>query len=81
MKLTPPHPGHTLGVVSLAVASNGLVASSALDSFVRVWDLKTHETRCVIECPAAENWAVAFEARSCLHWFPYDPVGVMNAVP
>ena len=49
--------GHTLGVVALAAAPNGLVASSALDSLIRVWSVDTHETRCVIETPPAERLA------------------------
>jgi len=53
--------GHTLGVVALAVSTNGLVASSALDSLIRVWDIETHETKCVIESPPAENWELAFQ--------------------
>ena len=36
------------------------MASSALDSQIRVWDIATHETKVVIACPPAENWHVAF---------------------
>ena len=36
------------------------MASSALDSQIRVWDVATHETKVVIACPPAENWHVAF---------------------
>ena len=35
------------------------MASSALDSQIRVWDIATHETKVVIACPPAENWHVA----------------------
>ena len=53
--------GHSLGVVSLAASPDGsTVASSALDSQIRVWDVATHETKVVIACPPAENWHVAF---------------------
>ena len=45
----------------MAASPNGLVASSALDSLIRVWHCGTHETKCVIECPPAENWQLAFQ--------------------
>ena len=37
--------GHTLGAVSVAASESGLVASSALDSMIRVWELESSETR------------------------------------
>ena len=47
--------------MSLAASPDGAtVASSALDSHVRVWDARSHETRVVVACPPAENWHVAF---------------------
>ena len=50
-----------MGVVSLAASPDGAtVASSALDSQIRVWDARTHETRVIVACPPAENWHVAF---------------------
>eukprot|EP00877_Chromochloris_zofingiensis_P010753 jgi/Chrzof1/5931/Cz16g21010.t1 len=53
--------GHTLGVVSLAVDSTGqYAASSALDSTIRVWDVKTTDTKGIIETPPTETWAIAF---------------------
>mmetsp|Transcript_33252 Transcript_33252/g.81713 ORF Transcript_33252/g.81713 Transcript_33252/m.81713 type:complete len:318 (-) Transcript_33252:129-1082(-) len=61
LEMVHSYTGHTLGVVALAVSANGLVASSALDSFIRVWDVETHETKCVIESPPAENWELAFQ--------------------
>ena len=60
LEMAHAYTGHTLGVVALAAAPNGLVASSALDSLIRVWSIDTHETRCVIETPPAENWQIAF---------------------
>lgn len=48
-------------MVALATAANGLVASSALDALIRVWDCNTHETTCVMECPPAENWELVFQ--------------------
>ena len=33
--------GHTLGAVSVAASDSGLVASSALDSMIRVWELES----------------------------------------
>ena len=60
LEMAHAYTGHTLGVVALAAAPNGLVASSALDSLIRVWSVDTHETRCVIETPPAENWQIAF---------------------
>ena len=60
--LVPPNPeGHTLGVVSLAASPDGVtVASSALDSHIRVWNASTHETRVVIAAPPAEIWKITF---------------------
>lgn len=58
---THTYTGHALGVVSVAVDAQGLTASSALDSVIRVWDLTTNETRAVMEAPPAEVWAVAFD--------------------
>ena len=50
-----------MGVVSLAASPDGAtVASSALDSQIRVWDARSHETKAVIACAPAENWHVAF---------------------
>ena len=63
LEMAHAYTGHTLGVVALAAAPNGLVASSALDSLIRVWSVDTHETRCVIETPPAENWQIAFAPR------------------
>mmetsp|Transcript_23081 Transcript_23081/g.55228 ORF Transcript_23081/g.55228 Transcript_23081/m.55228 type:complete len:320 (-) Transcript_23081:232-1191(-) len=51
--------GHSLGVVSVAT-SQGLAASSALDSLIRVWDLTSLATKAVIECPPSETWGIAF---------------------
>ena len=53
--------GHTLGVISVAVdASNTYAASSALDSFIRVWNLKDNSTKAVIETQPSETWTIAF---------------------
>lgn len=51
---THTYTGHALGVVSVAVDAQGLTASSALDSVIRVWDMTTNETRAVMEAPPAE---------------------------
>ena len=37
------------------------MASSALDSMIRVWELESSETRTVIECAPSESWEIAFE--------------------
>lgn len=53
--------GHTLGVIAVAVDSSGeFAASSALDSFIRVWSIDTHMTKDVIETPPSETWAICF---------------------
>ncbi len=53
--------GHTLGVITVAVDSSGeFAASSALDSFIRVWSLENHETKDIIETPPSETWAISF---------------------
>jgi len=57
---THTYTGHSLGVIGVAVDPRGLVASSALDSVIRVWDLTTNETKAVIETPPAEVWSIAF---------------------
>jgi WD40 repeat protein len=40
--------GHTMEVVSLAVISNGLLASASLDTTIRVWDATKGETRMIL---------------------------------
>eukprot|EP00899_Mesostigma_viride_P008880 jgi/Mesvir1/17994/Mv09336-RA.1 len=53
--------GHALGVVSVALdPSSNLVASSSLDSVIRVWDLGTNEQKAVFEATPSESWSVAF---------------------
>eukprot|EP00854_Cymbomonas_tetramitiformis_P022495 gene22495-27148_t len=52
--------GHCLGVISVAVDNQGLVASSALDSAIRVWDIKSGATVSQIDAPPAELWSIAF---------------------
>jgi len=56
-------------VVSLAASPDGqLVASSALDSHIRIWNIRsdTHDTRAIISLPPAENWQVGFIGSSKL---------------
>ena len=53
--------GHTLGVISLDVDATGTAAcSSALDSFIRVWNLDNDSTIAVIETAPSETWQVCF---------------------
>lgn len=53
--------GHTLGVVSVAVEATGTyAASSALDSFIRVWSLKDSSTKAIIETQPSETWQITF---------------------
>jgi len=53
--------GHTLGVISVVVDPSGTyAASSALDSFIRVWNLHDTSTKAVIETQPSETWSVAF---------------------
>ena len=50
LKFQHTYQGHSLGVVSVATSSNGqYAASSALDSYVRVWSLADHSTAAMIE--------------------------------
>ena len=57
--------GHTLGVISVAIDPSGeFAASSALDSFIRVWSLQDHITKDVIETPPSETWAICFNPTS-----------------
>ena len=65
--------GHTLGVISVAVDATGeFAASSALDSFIRVWNLETTDTVDVIETPPSETWSICFNPQS-------DPLQVAAA--
>eukprot|EP00891_Asterochloris_glomerata_P006105 jgi/Astpho2/6105/e_gw1.00084.183.1_t len=58
------YPGHTLGAISVAVDPTGeFAASSALDSYIRVWSIQNHETAQIIETPASETWHIAFNPR------------------
>ena len=57
--------GHTLGVVSVAANSTGtLAASSALDSFVRVWSTEDHSEKVLLESLPTEVWSIAFGPHS-----------------
>lgn len=57
--------GHTLGVISVDVDPSGeFAASSALDSFIRVWSLQDHITKDVIETPPSETWSICFNPTS-----------------
>ncbi|CAL5220193.1 g2165 [Coccomyxa viridis] len=56
---------HTLGVVSVTVDPTGtFAASSALDSFIRVWNLQDSSTKAVIETPPSETWQIKFQPQS-----------------
>ncbi|GAX84435.1 hypothetical protein CEUSTIGMA_g11855.t1 [Chlamydomonas eustigma] len=53
--------GHALGVVSVAANSTGeFAASSALDSYVRVWSLADHSIAAMIEAATTETWSLTF---------------------
>ena len=54
--------GHTLGVISVSVDPTGeWAASSALDSYVRVWSLKDQgQERALLESKPTEVWSIAF---------------------
>ncbi|EIE22794.1 WD40 repeat-like protein [Coccomyxa subellipsoidea C-169] len=57
--------GHTLGVVSVAIDVTGTyAASSALDSFIRIWNLQDNSTKAVIETPPSETWQIKFHPAS-----------------
>lgn len=61
LKFVHSYQGHTLGVVSVATNSTGeYAASSALDSYIRVWSLKDHSTAAMIEAATTESWSIAF---------------------
>jgi WD repeat-containing protein 61 len=57
--------GYTLGVISVAVDPTGeWAASSALDSCVRVWELKDKtQERALLESMPTEIWSIAFSPR------------------
>ncbi len=57
--------GHTLGVICIATDVSGeYVATSSLDSSIRVWSLDTLDTKDVIETNPSETWAVCFNPAS-----------------
>lgn len=61
MEALHTYTGHTLGVVSVAVDQSGTyAASSALDSVIRVWNLKDSSTQAIIETEPSETWSIAF---------------------
>eukprot|EP01025_Chloroclados_australasicus_P041858 TRINITY_DN44654_c0_g2_i1.p1 TRINITY_DN44654_c0_g2~~TRINITY_DN44654_c0_g2_i1.p1 ORF type:complete len:126 (+),score=7.27 TRINITY_DN44654_c0_g2_i1:135-512(+) len=58
--------GYTLGVVSVAADPTGQwAASSALDSYVRVWSLQDHQEKALLESMPTEVWSVCFTSKSC----------------
>ena len=60
------YPGHGLGVVALAMpdgrseGGEATFAANALDSSIRVWDVKTHLPTKVMHTPPGESWGIAF---------------------
>jgi WD repeat-containing protein 61 len=53
--------GHTLGVISVAADATGkFMASSALDSIVRVWNATTNQDCGISVSAPTEVWAIAF---------------------
>jgi len=61
LKLKHKLTGHSLGVVSVAVNSDGSrCASSSLDSSLRVWDLESGEKIYSIEVGPVDIWTVCF---------------------
>lgn len=50
--------GHTLGIAAVAVAGS-LAASSALDSYIRLWDLDKGSERLAIDAGPLGAWGVA----------------------
>lgn len=61
LKLKHKLSGHSLGVVSVAISSDGLkCASSSLDSSLRLWDLKSGEKISSIEVGPVDIWTVVF---------------------
>lgn len=53
--------GHTLGVISVASDATGkYMASSALDSIVRVWNVQTNQDVGVSVSSPTEVWSIAF---------------------
>lgn len=52
--------GHTLGVISVCTDKAGeWAASSALDSYIRVWSLKDGQDRALLESKPAEVWSIS----------------------
>ncbi|XP_046415394.1 WD repeat-containing protein 61-like [Neodiprion virginianus] len=61
LKLKHKLTGHSLGVVSVAVNSDGTkCASSSLDSSLRLWDLDTGEKVSSIDVGPVDIWTVVF---------------------
>ncbi|CAD6238110.1 GSCOCG00008397001-RA-CDS [Cotesia congregata] len=61
LKLKHKLSGHSLGVVSVAISSDGTkCASSSLDSSLRLWDLESGERISSIEVGPVDIWTVVF---------------------
>lgn len=61
LKLKHKLTGHSLGVVSVAVSSDGTkCASSSLDSSLRLWDLDSGEKLNTIEVGPVDIWTLVF---------------------
>uniref|UniRef100_A0A5B7BIB7 Putative WD repeat-containing protein 61 n=1 Tax=Davidia involucrata TaxID=16924 RepID=A0A5B7BIB7_DAVIN len=70
LKCEATNTGHCLGVVSVAAHPSGEIAASAsLDSFVRVFNIRSNETIATLEAPPSEVWQMQF-----------DPLGTTLAV-
>ncbi|CAG5074000.1 Similar to wdr61: WD repeat-containing protein 61 (Danio rerio), partial [Cotesia congregata] len=62
LKLKHKLSGHSLGVVSVAISSDGTkCASSSLDSSLRLWDLESGERISSIEVGPVDIWTVFLE--------------------
>eukprot|EP00894_Picocystis_sp_ML_P004337 jgi/Pico_ML_1/54854/g712.t2 len=58
---TYTYPEHSLGVVAVASAPGGnVVASSSLDSSIRVWNVEKFETYAVLANMPSETWSIQF---------------------
>lgn len=64
LELERTNTGHSLGVIAVAAHPSGsIVASTSLDSFVRIFDVDTNATVTTLESSPSEAWLMQFDPK------------------